>query len=112
MSEPVKFPDGTPVASFQDVIEFLDQRAFLPCSSCGHTDWSVFSSMESNSGQAGFALAVLDLHTGLPLKQVNPVVLVTCKKCAYTRMHNFTKISKWAAEGKPEFSDEIRPNDG
>jgi len=32
-----------------------------------------------------------------------PLVTATCKKCAYVRTHNLKAISKWIADGKPEF---------
>jgi hypothetical protein len=111
MNEYNNLPDGTPIASFEDVIDFLEKRATLPCSACGHWDWSVFSSREVKGIQGGMGVVGMQLHSGATFAKGVPVVITTCKKCFYMRMHNFDDISKWVTSGKPEFPDAPEEHD-
>lgn len=111
MSENNTLPDGTPIVSFEDAVEFLEKRATLPCSSCGHHEWSVFTSQEAKSSWGAMGIVGLQLNTGNILSKAIPVIVATCKKCAYLKLHNFTDISKWAAGGKPEFEDKPATDD-
>jgi hypothetical protein len=106
MSDSKKLPDGTPIASYDDAVEFLQKRAPLPCPACGTNDWTLFTWHEVNESTTAFGLVGLQLETGNIYAKASPLLLVTCKKCSYVRMHRFGDISKWAADGKPEFVEE------
>jgi hypothetical protein len=96
-------PDETPIASYEDVTEFLTVRATFPCPACGNSDWSVYTSNEATGFTAGVGLVALNLETAGTIYQGMPAVMVTCRKCFFIRMHHLGYISKWAAGGKPDF---------
>lgn len=111
MSDDLKLPDGNPIASFEDIVEFLSERASLPCSSCGHNQWSVFSTQESKNSINGFGIVGIQFRTGNIYQKGAPLVVATCKKCAYMKLHSFVDIAKWVAAGKPEFTENAAKTD-
>lgn len=99
---------GTPIVEFSDAVEFLSKRATNPCPSCGHDGWVLsppFRGPKSNQWVASGLVAV-KLADGTTVSQGLPLVLVTCKKCAFIKMHGVVEISQWIADGKPEFKQD------
>lgn len=105
MTEKHKLHDGTPLASFEDATEFLSSRADKACPACGHAKWNLYISHDGTSFLTGLGLVGLNLKTSGILTSGLPVVIGTCEKCAFMRMHSLFTISKWAANGKPNFDD-------
>lgn len=106
MSDKNVLSDGNRIATYDEVVEFLRARSDKPCPSCGYTKWSVFTTQEREDSHLGFGLVGLQLHTASILTQGAPLVLTTCRKCAYVKMHSLIEISKWVANGMQEFVDE------
>gem|GEM_PF-2719485 len=109
MSDKKTILGGTPVVEFEDAVEFLQTRAPLPCPACGHGEWSVSAALKTTT-DSGDRLALgivgVNIHTGVTRTQGVPLVLASCKKCAFIRMHGLTEISQWLEAGKPAFAND------
>ena len=106
MSDDDKIPGGSPIPQFDDIVEFLSKRATKPCPSCGYNKWSLSEHGRGSAGMVGSGLAGIKLTTGETLLHGVPMILTTCSRCAFVRMHGLFEISKWIQAGKPEFRDE------
>jgi hypothetical protein len=106
MSNDDKILGGTPVVDADDAIEFFTQRGSNPCPNCGHKQWNITRLVQGKESKIAPGLVGTQISNGATLTQGLPVVITTCKKCAYLRMHDFVTISKWIAEGKPEFKED------
>jgi hypothetical protein len=106
MSEEKSSAGSNPIVSFDDAVDFLSKRTDRPCPACGHYSWNVSagSEVEGDIVVASFALA--NQANGSIFFKGLPLVVATCKKCAFMRVHNLRSISRWIKEGKPEFVDE------
>jgi hypothetical protein len=109
MSEKLTMLGGTPIVRLNDAIDFFAQRTGQPCPACGHTKWGVIAtSPATTNSEVEISLGILgmDIGTGKTSPAGLPLVVATCKKCAYLRMHGMVEISKWIAAGKPDFKEE------
>ena len=86
-----------------DAIEFFKKRASNPCPACGHSDWNVFVNHAPNHPEVGIGLLNVNVSGAGIHMQGHPVILVTCMKCGFLRLHNLRFVAAWRAEGKPEF---------
>lgn len=102
MSEEYRLLDGGPNVVFEDAVEFMEQRADLPCPACGHTKWDVTAAFDGNT-KLSWSLAAINVTTFNTVSPGIPVVSVECRKCAFMRLHSLRSISKWIKAGRPEF---------
>jgi len=104
MSEEYSIVGGGPNVLFEDAVAFMQQRADLPCSACGHANWDVTAAFDGNK-KMSWSLTAINLTTFNSINAGSPVVAVECRRCAFIRLHSLASISKWVAEGRPEFVD-------
>lgn len=103
MSEIKIDSDIRPPVGFNDVAEFFSKRVQNPCPACSHNSWSLHSTTEVGKSLVSHSFALANESDGSIYMKGIPLVTATCKKCAYVRTHNLKAISKWIADGKPEF---------
>jgi hypothetical protein len=107
MSDEKTMMGGTPIVTFKDAVEFFDKRApHTVCPICRYHKWTILAPTDGKAGLISFGLPGVKLSTGDLLMGGAPIMLVTCKKCAFMRAHAMTEISKWIEAGKPEFKED------
>lgn len=88
-----------PDLSFEDIVAFFTEHSVTgKCPCCGHENWDVLGSISKQE---------LHFTPSIPINNqvengatrgdgfVFPVVITTCTKCAYIRMHSRNKILDW-----------------
>ena len=103
MSSDKNLPVGTPVISFDDASDYFAQRKVGNCPACGHNRWAIFTSSNKSGGGAAAGFAAVELTDFTSVSGAVPVVMATCKKCAFIRTHSMLAISKWVGDGRPDF---------
>jgi len=106
MSEKFSFQNGTPVAAYEDIVDFFRKRTTSVCPVCGFSGWNILATNQVNDTNVAMGIVMLDVETGVPLAQAASYVLAHCKKCAFMRMHHLLTISNWVKEGKPDFVED------
>lgn len=100
---------GIPLVTVDDAIEFFSERTPQPCPACGAMKWGVYTTAPA-AGDPNTSVVLnligAEVPTGHGHNSGMPLVLVTCKKCAFIRMHAMVQIARWIEEGKPDYTDE------
>lgn len=103
MSDETTILGGTPMVDFEEASEFLRKRAPNPCPACGTNHWGIQGNVQTPHGPVTSGLAGIRISNGALLTQGLPVIMVTCHKCAFIRLHGLVEISKWIEAGRPDY---------
>lgn len=93
-------PEGD--LAYVDVLEFLEAaNADNTCPVCRNTSWSVLNSqfLTDSYKEASIPLTAVNNQVSSTLSSYS-VVLLTCNKCFYVRMHGRKSIHLWVKNGK------------
>ena len=104
MSSDQLLPVGTPAISFEDATDFFAQRKVGNCPACNHNQWAIFTSSNRHGGGTAAGFSAVELNDFSSVSGAVPVVMATCKRCSFIRIHSMLAISKWVGDGRPEFA--------
>lgn len=105
MSEEKNITGDNQLVSFEQAAEFFAKRAQNPCPACGNNSWTLNASTKIGEDYVSLGFSLMNQHDGNMYLKGIPLIVATCKKCGFVRPHNLKIISKWIADGKPEFSE-------
>jgi hypothetical protein len=105
MADELNLSSINAIVEFDDAAAFFRQRAISGCPICAYTKWSLLPTDGEEGSRYSLGLPGVSLPARQTFQSAIPVIVATCKRCSFMRMHNASDIAKWVEDGRPEFSD-------